>query len=287
VLFFKSIFTAMLDLAVIPAAGRGLNFLPLTKSQPKEMLPLGRKPVVQYVVEELIQSNVKRILFITGPDKSAIESHFDTNKDLIRFLRVHGKEEQLAELVFERNEAAYFYTRQRHQNGLGQAVLCAEPFVQDQPFIVALGDTILGRPQPSNIVRQLADLFTEQKDSVQAVIAFDELQKKEDVVYLGVAKPGKNYGSYFEVDDIVEKPAVNDAPSGLAVAARYIFSPDIFKYLRQTNPGIGGEIQLTDAIQAMIRDGGRVLGVALPEADERYDIGDFDSYYKAFAKFAE
>ncbi|GHT31508.1 UTP--glucose-1-phosphate uridylyltransferase GalU [Planctomycetales bacterium] len=276
----------MLDLAVIPAAGRGLNFLPLTKSQPKEMLPLGNKPVVQYVVEELIQNDVRRILFITGPDKSAIENHFDTNKDLIRFLRVNGKEEQLAELAFERNEAAYFYTRQRHQNGLGQAVLCAEPFVQEQPFIVALGDTILGRPQPSRIVQQISDLFIEQKGAVQAVIAFDELQTREYPLDFGIAKPGKNYGNYFEVDDIVEKPAVNEAPSNLAVAARYVFSPDIFRYLRQTNPGINGEVQLTDAIQALIRDGGRVLGVPLPEQDERYDIGTFGSYYRAFAKFA-
>lgn len=274
----------MIDIAVIPVAGRGLNLLPLTKSQPKEMLPVGNKPVVQHVVDELIACDVKRFLFVTGPDKTAIENHFDTNKELIRFLRVQGREEQLAELAFERNEATYFFTRQRHQNGLGQAVLCAESFVRECCFVVALGDTILGRHTPSDIVRRMLRIFEQKRDEIHAVVAFDPVLP-EEVSQYGIGRPGKDYGDYFELDDIIEKPGRDEAPSRLAVAARYVFSPEIFRYLHQIKPGIEGQLQLTDAIRLMIRDGKKILGVPLPETDRRYDIGNFDSYFKAFVDF--
>lgn len=275
----------MIDLAIIPVAGRGTGLLPLTKCQPKEMLPVGGKPVVQYVVDELIQCRVNRFLFVTGPDKTAIEDHFDVNEELIAYLRRTGREDILAELDFERENAAYFYTRQRHQNGLGQAVLCAEPFVRGHRFVVALGDTILGCQAPSGIVRRMIDLFEKQSGEVKGVIAFDEVPLR-DVVRLGIAKPGTQYDGFFELEDLIEKPSEEETPSTLAVAARYVFSPDIFEYLRQIQPGIGGDLQLTDAIRLMIRDGKRVLGVHLPLNDRRYDIGDFESYYKAFIDFA-
>jgi UTP--glucose-1-phosphate uridylyltransferase len=275
----------MIDLAIIPVAGRGTELLPLTKSQPKEMLPIGNKPVVQYVVEELIQCRVNRLLFVTGPDKSVIEDHFDINTDLIRFLRQNGKEDLLAELAFEREDAEYFYTRQRRQNGLGHAVLCAEPFVRGHRFVVALGDTILGRSAPSGIVKRMIDLFERNSGDVKGVIAFDEVPRNE-VIHYGIAKPKKTQNDFFELDDLVEKPAIEETPSTLAVAARYVFSPDIFEYLRRTEPGTNGSIQLTDAISMMIRDGKKVLGIRLLPGEQRYDIGSFESYYKAFCDFA-
>ena len=275
----------MIDLAVIPVAGRGTSLLPLTKSQPKEMLPVGRKPVVQYVVEELIECRVNRMLFVTGPDKSAIEDHFDVNHELIRYLRETGKEDVLAELAFERAEAEYFYTRQRRQNGLGGAVLCAEPFVQGRRFVVALGDTILGLRSPSAVVRRMIEIFERNSDEIRCVIAFDDVPPSE-VVYYGMAKPGKIIDHCFELEDIVEKPSVEESPSTLAVAARYVFSPDIFDYLRRTVPDHGDALQLTDAIRLMIRDGKKVLGVKLPPGEKRYDIGTFESYYRAFLDFA-
>src|SRR5947207_8235608 len=148
-----------IDFAVVPVAGQGTRLLPSTKSQPKEMLPVGRKPVVQYVVEELALSGIRRLLFITGPGKSSIENHFDINTELISFLRETGKEELLEELDFERQDVQYFYTRQRRQLGLGHAVLCAKPLVGEQPFVVALGDSIIGLNAQSDIVRRMIEEF--------------------------------------------------------------------------------------------------------------------------------
>src|SRR6266581_4828242 len=144
-----------IDLAIVPVAGQGTRLLPSTKSQPKEMLPVGRKPVVQYVVEELALSGIRRLLFVTGPGKTSIENHFDLNAELISFLRETGKEELLAELAFERQSLEYFYTRQRRQLGLGHAILCSRPLVGAQPFVVALGDSIIGLHAQSNIVGRM------------------------------------------------------------------------------------------------------------------------------------
>ncbi|MDR1486195.1 MAG: NTP transferase domain-containing protein [Planctomycetaceae bacterium] len=275
----------MINIGVIPVAGRGLSLLPITKSQPKEMLPVGGKPIVQYVVDELIRCEVNRLLFVTGPGKSSIEDHFDINKELIRFLRYQGLEDSLSELAFEREHAAYFYTRQRYQNGLGQAVLCAEPYVNGHRFVVALGDTILGRHTSSGIVGRLVDVFDRGGGEVKGVIAFDEVLPSE-VSRFGIAVPGKLSGDCFELLDLVEKPHESKTPSCLAVAARYVFSPDIFEYLHKTKPDANGDIQLTDAIHLLLQDGKRVIGVRLPQSELRYDIGDFESYYKAFIDFA-
>src|SRR5713101_3151678 len=148
-----------IDLAVVPVAGQGTRLLPATKTQPKEMLPVGRKPVVQYVVEELALSGVRRLLFVTGPGKTSIENHFDLHAELLTFLRETGKEDLLEELDFERQDLQYFYTRQRRQLGLGHAVLCAHPLVGEQPFVVALGDSIIGLNAQSLIVRRMVDEF--------------------------------------------------------------------------------------------------------------------------------
>jgi UTP--glucose-1-phosphate uridylyltransferase len=272
-----------IDLAVVPVAGRGTRLLPLTKSQPKEMLPVGRKPVVQYVVEELARCGIGRVLFVTGPGKTAIENHFDVDAELIATLRESGKEELLEELAFERADLEYFYTRQRRQLGLGHAVLCARPVVGRQPFVVALGDSIIGLHAQSHVVGAMIGEF--EKSRAAGVIAFEEVPRDEVDQY-GIAKPRGAPARTFELDDLIEKPAAAEAPSNLAVAARYVLSPEIFDYLEKTAPGKGDEIQLTDAIRAMIHDGAKVLGVCLPRDEQRFDIGNFESYFQAFAEFA-
>ena len=271
-----------INIAVVPVAGLGTRLLPATKSQPKEMLPVGRKPVVQYVVEELARIGMERILFITGPGKASIENHFDLNAELIQVLRENGKEELLAELSFERAPLQYFYTRQRQQLGLGHAVSCAEPFVGNQPFAVALGDSIIGLNAKSDVLDRMVKCFV--KNKADAVIAFMEVPR-ERVPYYGVALPREN-GDIFELEDVVEKPGVDEAPSNLVIAARYVFAPGIFEALGQIQPGSGGEYQLTDAIRLIIQGGGKVYGVRLREDERRYDVGNFDSYFQAFVEFA-
>ena len=271
------------NLAVVPVAGRGSRLLPLTKSQPKEMLPVGRKPVVQYVVEELARCGIDRLLFITGPGKAAIENHFDIDAELIGSLRESGKEELLQELAFEREDVEYCYTRQRRQLGLGHAVLCARPMVGQQPFVVALGDSIIGRHGQSNVVRTMIETFESTK--ADGVIALLEVPRKE-VVHYGIAAPRGKADGVFELADLVEKPSAAEAPSNLAVAARYVFSPAIFDCIERTRPGKANEIQLTDAIHKLIREGGKVMGVRLSPDEPRFDIGYFESYFVAFLEFA-
>lgn len=272
-----------IDLAIVPVAGQGTRLLPSTKSQPKEMLPVGRKPVVQYVVEELALSGIQRLLFVTGPGKSSIENHFDINPELIAFLRETGKETLLEELDFERQNLQYFYTRQRRQLGLGHAVLCARPLVGNQPFVVALGDSIIGLNAQSDIVHRMVEEFTRSK--ADGVIAFETVPR-EDVVHYGIARPRDAAADVFELADIVEKPGVAEAPSTLAVAARYVFAPVIFELLAKTPPGKGGEIQLTDAVRMLVRQGGKVVGLRLAPGERRFDIGNFESYFRAFVEFA-
>jgi UTP--glucose-1-phosphate uridylyltransferase len=271
-----------IDIAVVPVAGLGTRLLPATKSQPKEMLPVGRKPVVQYVVEELTRVGITRVLFITGPGKASIENHFDLNAELIQTLRESGKEELLAALEYERATVQYFYTRQRQLLGLGHAVSCAQSFVGNQPFVVALGDSIIGMHAESDVVQRMTRCYHEREAA--AVIAFEEVPH-DDVSQYGIAKP-KTDDELFEIVDLVEKPSPREAPSNLAIAARYVLSPSIFKALARTKRGKGGEIQLTDAIRAVIQDGGKAYGVRLQPGERRYDIGNFEAYFEAFVAFA-
>jgi UTP--glucose-1-phosphate uridylyltransferase len=271
-----------INIAVVPVAGLGTRLLPATKSQPKEMLPVGRKPVVQYVVDELTRGGIERILFVTGPGKTSIENHFDVNAELIQLLRESGKEELLSELSFERAPVRYFFTRQRRLLGLGHAVSCASSFVGDQPFVVALGDSIIGMNAQSDVVQRMTECYTDT--GADAVVAFEEVPMR-DIHRYGVAKP-KQTGDIFELEDVIEKPSIEEAPSNLAIAARYVLAPTIFNALSQTVAGKGGEIQLTDAIRLIIQGGGKVYGVLLGKKEPRYDIGNFESYFKAFVDFA-
>ncbi|MFT5323931.1 MAG: UTP--glucose-1-phosphate uridylyltransferase [Planctomycetaceae bacterium] len=272
-----------IDIAVVPVAGLGTRLLPATKSQPKEMLPVGRKPVVQYVVEELTQSGINRLLFITGASKTSIENHFDTDERLINHLRETGREEELQQLDFERRDVEYFYTRQRRQLGLGHAVLCSKSLVGSQPFVVALGDSIIGINAKSDIVQRMTEEFESSKADI--VVAFEEVPQA-DVVRYGIAKPRGDVGSRFELEDLIEKPSVEEAPSRYAVASRYVLSPAIFQALEETEPGKGGEIQLTDAIRILLKRGAKGVGMVLPPDERRFDIGNYGSYFRAFADFA-
>jgi len=269
-------------MAVVPVAGAGTRLLPATKSQPKEMLPIGRKPVVQYVVEELEAAGLTTIVFITGRGKASIENHFDRDAELVRLLERTHRYELLKELDYEETDVSFFYTRQREQRGLGDAIRCARKFTGEFPFVVALGDSIISGSDSSPIVRRLINCF--QETGAAAVIAFEEVQTAQVGQY-GIAKP-KGQGDVFELEDLIEKPTPAKAPSTLAVAARYVLAPGIYDAIERTAPGKNNEIQLTDAIRLILQAGGKVYGVKLAPNEKRYDIGNFQSYFRSFVEIA-
>ena len=273
----------MIRSAIVPVAGVGTRLLPATKSQPKEMLPVGRKPIVQYVAEELVANGVEQVLFVTGRNKQSIENHFDSDPELTRLLERGQKTDLLEELRFEELQANIFYTRQREQRGLGDAVLCGETFAGEQPFVVALGDSILGMNAQSRCVSRMSELF--EKHRASCVIVVEEVPA-EDTRHYGIISPADGEDDWLRIKDLVEKPNPSEAPSRLAVAGRYAFSPIIFDLIRRVLPGKGGEIQLTDAIRLLCEEGKRVLALKLPPGEKRYDIGNFPSYYETFVEFA-
>jgi UTP--glucose-1-phosphate uridylyltransferase len=270
--------------AIVPVAGLGTRLLPATKSQPKEMLPVARKPIVQYVVEELAANGIDQVLFITGRNKTSIEDHFDSDPELLRALNSANKQELLEELAFEDLKTHFFYTRQRFQRGLGDAILCGENFAGEEPFVVALGDSILGLHANSQTVARMMQMFEDRRAS--CVIAVEEVPPEQTVHY-GIVRPAeRGGGECFRIANLVEKPKPEDAPSNLAIAGRYVFSPVIFDMIRRVQPDRKGEIQLTDAIQLMCEEGKRVLAFKLPPGERRYDIGNFPSYFETFVEFA-
>lgn len=273
----------MIQNAIVPVAGFGTRLLPATKSQPKEMLPVARKPIVQYVAEELVNNGLKQILFVTGRGKSSIENHFDHDPELIRMLQQTNKKELLDALDFSELKANYFYTRQPVQKGLGDAILCGESFAGQGPFVVALGDSIIGLHAQSKLISQMVDVF--EKNHASAVVAVEEVPR-EEVKHYGIVDPASIEGDVIRVANLIEKPDVETAPSNLAIAARYVFSPLIFDLIKQVQPDKRGEIQLTNAIQMMCEEGRRVLAVKLPASERRYDIGNFPSYFESFVEFA-
>ena len=273
----------MIRSAIIPVAGHGTRLLPATKSQPKEMLPVARKPIVQYVAEELVQNQIENMLFVTGRSKTSIENHFDSDPELLRLLTEGKKDDLLGELKFEEMAAKIFYTRQRVQRGLGDAILCGESFAGENPFIVALGDSILGMHGNSMCVTRMSELFTTLRAS--CVIAVEEVPADETKHY-GIVDPGEGEGDWVRIKNLVEKPDPSKAPSRWAVAGRYAFSPIIFDMIRRVQPDKRGEIQITDAIQLLCEEGKRVLALKLPKQDKRYDIGNFPSYFETFVEFA-
>jgi UTP--glucose-1-phosphate uridylyltransferase len=269
--------------AIVPVAGYGTRLLPATKSQPKEMLTVARKPIVQYVAEELVANGLSQILFVTSRAKTSIENHFDSDPELMRMLKESNKTELLDELRFAELQAQFFYTRQRVQRGLGDAILCGENFAGEQPFVVALGDSIVGLNAQSRAVSRMVELFEARRAS--CVIAVEEVSPEETMNY-GIIRVGGSENGFHRVLNLVEKPKPGDAPSNLAIAGRYVFSPLIFDMIRRVQPDKRGEIQLTDAIQSMCEEGRRVLAIKLPPNEKRYDIGNFASYFETFVEFA-
>ena len=247
------------------------------------MLPVARKPIVQYVVEELVANGIEQVLFVTGRNKNSIENHFDHDPELFRTLSEGHKQDLLQELNFDALKAKFFYTRQRMQKGLGDAILCAEHFAGEEPFLVALGDSILGLHANSRAVTRLVDLF--QSRHASCVIAVEEVPPDETPHY-GIVQPENGPADVFRIVNLVEKPRPKDAPSNLAIAGRYVFSPVIFDMIRRVKPDKRGEIQLTDAIQFLCDEGRRVMGVRLTSQEKRYDIGNFPSYFESFVEFA-
>ncbi|MCL4508748.1 MAG: UTP--glucose-1-phosphate uridylyltransferase [Chloroflexi bacterium] len=269
--------------AVIPVAGLGTRLLPVTKSQPKEMLPVGRKPAVQYIVEELEAAGIRDILLVTGRKKTAIEDHFDRDPDLIQRLTASGNTDLIEVLDFAEEDTSFYYVRQSTQSGNGDAVRLGRRFCGDEIFVVAFGDSIIKSNGRESVVGRMIE--THLARGVVCTIAVERVPDDEAYKY-GVVAPSEPVGESFEISDLVEKPARGTAPSNLAIAARYVFSPAIFDALDKTLPGKGGEVWLSDAIRLLLKQGHKVCCVALDEGEQRYDIGNFESYYRAFVDFA-
>jgi len=267
----------MIRKAVIPAAGLGTRFLPATKSMPKEMLPIIDKPIIQFVVEEAIASGIEDIIIITGRGKRAIEDYFDTSPELETHLLQNGKYELLREVKDISSLADIHYIRQKEPKGLGDAVLKAEKHVGDEPFAVLLGDDIIKADIPC--IKQLMNLFEKYSKPMIAV----EKVPKEKVSSYGIIKGREIEKSVYFVDDIIEKPPLEEAPSNIGTVGRYVFTPEIFDCITETPPGKGNEIQLTDAIRILIEEED-VYGYAFE--GKRYDAGDKVEYVKAIIDFA-
>jgi UTP--glucose-1-phosphate uridylyltransferase len=263
--------------AVIPAAGLGTRFLPATKAQPKEMLPVVDKPAIQYVVEEAVAAGIDDILIITGRNKRTLEDHFDRNFELEHQLQAKGKTGDLSLVVELAELADIHFVRQGEPLGLGHAVSVARKHVGDAPFVVMLGDDIMD--EHSTV---LTDMIKGFDDHGSSVVALMEVEPEAISAY-GCAAVREQSGSLCEITEIVEKPAVDVAPSNLAVMGRYLFTPEIFDHLAEVQPGVGGEIQLTDAIQRQLQNG-TVYGFTF--ADGRFDIGKKIDYLRATVELA-
>ncbi|BDM66645.1 UTP--glucose-1-phosphate uridylyltransferase GalU [Streptomyces sp. NPDC021749] len=268
--------------AVIPAAGLGTRFLPATKATPKEMLPVVDKPAIQYVVEEAAAAGLSDVLMVTGRNKRPLEDHFDRNYELEEALHRKGDESRLAKVQESSDLATMHYVRQGDPKGLGHAVLCAAPHVGDQPFAVLLGDDLIDPRDPL-----LARMVEVQEQYGGSVIALMEVDPAQIHLYGCAAAAPTGDDDVVTVSDLVEKPDPSEAPSNLAIIGRYVLDPAVFEVLRKTDPGRGGEIQLTDALQALAADpslGGPVHGVVFK--GRRYDTGDRGDYLRAIVRLA-
>ncbi|GKQ39983.1 UTP--glucose-1-phosphate uridylyltransferase GalU [Streptomyces sp. A012304] len=268
--------------AVIPAAGLGTRFLPATKATPKEMLPVVDKPAIQYVVEEAVAAGLDDVLMITGRNKRPLEDHFDRNYELESALEKKGDAERLAKVQQSSDLATMHYVRQGDPRGLGHAVLCAAPHVGQEPFAVMLGDDLIDPRDP--LLQRMIEV---QELYGGSVVALMEVAPEQIHLYGCAAVEATTDGDVVKVTGLVEKPDVADAPSSYAIIGRYVLDPAVFGVLRTTEPGRGGEIQLTDALQQLAQDekvGGPVHGVVFK--GRRYDTGDRGDYLRAIVRLA-
>lgn len=270
--------------AVIPAAGLGTRVLPATKAQPKEMLVIVDKPALQYLVEELVASGIEEILIVTGRNKTSIENHFDYSYELEKTLEEKGKKDLLKVVDDISNLSNIYYVRQKNPLGLGHAISCAEAFVGDEPFVVLLGDDIIYTDEKRGeipVTKQLMNKYGELGGGT--ILGVQEVPENAVNKY-GIVAPLKRMDeSTVEVENFVEKPSIEEAPSRLAALGRYVLEPEIFKYLKEVKPGKGGEIQLTDAILAMKQAGNRLY--AYDFKGLRYDTGDKFGMFVANVEF--
>ncbi|KEH88444.1 UTP--glucose-1-phosphate uridylyltransferase GalU [Clostridium novyi] len=263
--------------AIIPAAGLGTRFLPATKAQPKEMLPIVDKPTIQYIIEEAVQSGIEEILIITGRNKRAIEDHFDKSVELENILEEKGKNDLLSMVKDISNMVDIYYIRQKEPKGLGHAINCAKTFVGNEPFAVMLGDDVVDSKVPC--LKQLIDCFNEYKTTILGV----QEVNKNSVDKYGIVEGLHIEDRVYKVKDLVEKPSVNEAPSNVAILGRYIITPPIFDILSHTKPGKSGEIQLTDALRTLIK---KEAMYAYKFEGRRYDVGDKLGFLEATVEFA-
>ena len=263
--------------AIIPAAGLGTRFLPATKSQPKEMLPIVDKPTLQYIIEEAIESGIEEILIVTGRSKKSIEDHFDRSVELELELEQKGKTEMLKMVQDISNMVNIHYIRQKEPKGLGHAIHCAKSFIGDEPFAVLLGDDIVDASTPC--LKQMIDAYDEYKTTVLGV----QEVARENVDKYGILDVKHIEDRVYKVKDMVEKPSIEEAPSNIAILGRYIITPEIFNILENQAPGKGGEIQLTDALQTLAT---KEAIYAYNFEGRRYDVGDKLGFLEATVDFA-
>ena len=264
-------------IAIIPVAGLGTRFLPATKSQPKEMLPIVDKPTLQYIIEEAIESGIEEILIITGRNKKSIEDHFDKSVELELELEQKGKKEMLEMVRDISNMVNIHYIRQKEPKGLGHAIHCAKSFIGDEPFAVLLGDDIVDADTPC--LKQLINTYDEYKTTILGV----QEVAKEDTDKYGILDVKHIEDRVYKVKDMVEKPSVESAPSNIAILGRYIINPSIFEILENQKPGKGGEIQLTDALKTLST---QEAIYAYNFEGRRYDVGDKFGFLEATIDFA-
>lgn len=263
--------------AIIPAAGLGTRFLPATKAQPKEMLPIVDKPTLQYIIEEAIDSGIEEILIITGRNKSSIENHFDKSVELELELKKSGKME-LLEMVRDISDMVNIhYIRQKEPRGLGHAIYCARSFIGNEPFAVLLGDDIVDNNKPC--LKQMIEVYDKYKTTILGV----QQVANEDVSKYGIIDGKQIEDRVYTVKDLVEKPSKEEAPSNVAILGRYIINPQIFEILEHTKPGKGGEIQLTDGLKELAK---KEMMYAYNFEGRRYDVGDKQGFLEATVEFA-
>lgn len=267
----------MIRKAVIPAAGFGTRFLPATKSQPKEMLPIVDTPVIQYVVQEAVEAGITDLLMIIGTGKRSIEEHFDRSFQLESQLAARGKTAELEAMRRISDLADIHFVWQKEMRGLGDAVYCARHHVNDEPFLVLLGDTLIDADKPAAM--QLVELFEELQ---QSVVLLEEVEPKRVGLY-GIIDGEETRPGVYRIDDFVEKPSARKAPSNLAIAGRYLLTPDIFRYIRETGPDQCGEIQLTEALRNLVRNQ-PMYGLKLD--GKRCDIGNKEGFIRTNIEFA-
>lgn len=270
----------MIKKCLFPAAGYGTRFLPATKAMPKEMLPIVNKPLIQYGVEEAMEAGILNMAIVTGRGKRALEDHFDISYELEHQINGTSKEGYLKEIRRILESCSFSYTRQMEMKGLGHAILCGENLIGNEPFAVILSDDLCENGSDKGVLAQMCEIYKKYKCSIVAV----EEVEKEEVSKYGVIAGREVDSGVFMVDNMIEKPSVEEAPSNLAIIGRYILTPDIFEILKSTKPGKNGEIQITDALLAQCKKG---MVLAYKFRGIRYDCGSVDGFVKATNVFYE